>query len=433
MSSVTYRLSEKVDSRGKAEILLRVIYDRQHTYRLKSHIFIRPERWDERRSVPMIRRIANAEQKELLEIKRYMEELSHWMIKAADGISTDNITRAWAKAQLEDFWSPGSESDTLLLYDDFIKSRDVAKSTMTNILSVRHRIEEYIDKTGNGSKIKEIDLDFLNDFQNYLLDEPTYLQINRINKRPSRKKPRSKNSVHAIFVIFRSFIIFCQKKGVIQNDPFANFTSEAELYGTPYYLTIEERDKVAALDLSESPKLEASRDAFIFQCFTGLRHSDLCTLRVSDISDGILTFTPQKTKRHSVRTIQVPLARKALDILNKYHSIGGRHRRCGLLLPVQQHNMTYNHHIKEILRIAGIDRLVSVIDPISRKEEKRPICDIATSHIARRTFIGNLYKKIKDPNIIGSLSGHVEGSRAFARYREIDIDIKREAVELLED
>lgn len=31
------------------------------------------------------------------------------------------------------------------------------------------------------------------------------------------------------------------------------------------------------------------------------------------------------------------------------------------------------------------------------------------------------------------MSGHVEGSRAFARYRDIDIDVKREAVELLED
>lgn len=33
------------------------------------------------------------------------------------------------------------------------------------------------------------------------------------------------------------------------------------------------------------------------------------------------------------------------------------------------------------------------------------------------------------------MSGHDEGSQAFARYRDIDIDIdiKREAVELLED
>lgn len=53
--------------------------------------------------------------------------------------------------------------------------------------------------------------------------------------------------------------------------------------------------------------------------------------------------------------------------------------------------------------------------------------------MARRTFIGNLYKKVKDPNLIGSLSGHVEGSKAFARYRDIDEDIRREVVSLLED
>lgn len=52
--------------------------------------------------------------------------------------------------------------------------------------------------------------------------------------------------------------------------------------------------------------------------------------------------------------------------------------------------------------------------------------------MARRTFIGNLYKKVKDPNLVGSLSGHAEGSRAFARYREIDDDIKKELVDMLE-
>ena len=51
--------------------------------------------------------------------------------------------------------------------------------------------------------------------------------------------------------------------------------------------------------------------------------------------------------------------------------------------------------------------------------------------MARRTFIGNLYKKVKDPNIVGSMSGHKEGSKAFARYREIDEDIKKEVVDML--
>ena len=64
--------------------------------------------------------------------------------------------------------------------------------------------------------------------------------------------------------------------------------------------------------------------------------------------------------------------------------------------------------------------MVTVLDSATGKEIKQPINEIASSHMARRTFIGNLYRRVKDPNLIGKLSGHVEGSKAFARYRDID-------------
>ena len=57
--------------------------------------------------------------------------------------------------------------------------------------------------------------------------------------------------------------------------------------------------------------------------------------------------------------------------------------------------------------------------------------EIASSHLARRTFVGNLYRKVKDPNLVGALSGHKEGSKAFARYRTIDDEMKKELVNLL--
>jgi integrase len=57
---------------------------------------------------------------------------------------------------------------------------------------------------------------------------------------------------------------------------------------------------------------------------------------------------------------------------------------------------------------------------------------LASSHLARRTFVGNLYKKVKDPNLVGALSGHKDGSRAFARYREIDDDLKKELISILD-
>lgn len=47
-------------------------------------------------------------------------------------------------------------------------------------------------------------------------------------------------------------------------------------------------------------------------------------------------------------------------------------------------------------------------------------------------IIGNIYKKVKDPNMVGALSGHKEGSRAFARYRNIDDDMKKEMIGYLD-
>ena len=68
----------------------------------------------------------------------------------------------------------------------------------------------------------------------------------------------------------------------------------------------------------------------------------------------------------------------------------------------------------------------------AREAEQRPIWEVASSHLARRAFVGNLYKQVKDPNLVGALSGHKEGSRAFARYRDIDEDMKNELVKMLE-
>ena len=41
-------------------------------------------------------------------------------------------------------------------------------------------------------------------------------------------------------------------------------------------------------------------------------------------------------------------------------------------------------------------------------------------------------KKVKEPNLVGTLSGHKEGSRAFARYRDIDEGMKKDLVSQLD-
>ena len=64
--------------------------------------------------------------------------------------------------------------------------------------------------------------------------------------------------------------------------------------------------------------------------------------------------------------------------------------------------------------------------------EPRPIYEVLSSHSARKAFAGNMYNKVKDPNLICALTGHKEGSKAFNRYRMIDEETNRQTMSYLE-
>ena len=102
-------------------------------------------------------------------------------------------------------------------------------------------------------------------------------------------------------------------------------------------------------------------------------------------------------------------------MIEKYQGIDSKGRLFPFISPQK-----YNEAIKEIFTKVGITRNVVVRNPKTGENETRPINEIASSHLARRTFVGNAYFKVSDPNIICKMSGHVEGSKAFTRYRKIE-------------
>lgn len=243
------------------------------------------------------------------------------------------------------------------------------------------------------------------------------------------REGNSGNYTAAVMKKLRSFIRWTNGLGkddriepLTNNNPFNLYKIESELYGTPYFLTIEERNRLADAELPKH--LAVQRDIFIFQCLIGCRVSDLISLTEDDIIGGAVEYIPDKTITKNPRRVRVPLNERAREIVERY-------KGDGRLLPFIS-EQKYGKAIKAMLKEAGITRMVTVIDPKTRKEVKRPINEIASSHLARRTFIGNLYKMVKDPALVGKLSGHVEGSRAFARYRDIDEDMARELVAMLE-
>jgi hypothetical protein len=88
-----------------------------------------------------------------------------------------------------------------------------------------------------------------------------------------------------------------------------------------------------------------------------------------------------------------------LRFSNKYKDLPG-----DAILPLVS-QQKYNIAIKKILKHAGIDRTVTWLNPTTGEPEPRPIYEVLSSHSARK---------------------------AFARYREIDEQMKKDLVSMLE-
>lgn len=239
-------------------------------------------------------------------------------------------------------------------------------------------------------------------------------------------RKRGKNIIIDYMKVVRAFFHWMNRRGLCHNDPFTGYQIGTAVYGTPYYLTLAERDRLYRTNLRRHPSLAAQRDIFIFQCLVGCRVGDLIKLKKEDIVDGVLTYIPRKTRDDRPVVVRVPLNQTATEIVERYAGFPGER-----LLPFIS-KQKYNDAIKRCFLAARLNRQVAVMDPVTREEKKRPLNEVASSHLARRTFIGNLYKQVADPNLIGAMSGHTEGSRAFARYRDIDDQMKAELVEMLE-
>lgn len=259
------------------------------------------------------------------------------------------------------------------------------------------------------------------------------LQVQAMEASETKRHPQQRGD-NAMIVLYKKFRAFMRWANgldkdylidpLTHNNPFDRYSIGSEQYGTPFYITIEERNKLAAAQLPA--RLSVQRDIFVFQCLIGCRIGDLWAMTKDNIINGAVEYIPRKTIEDRPLTVRVPLNRQAQAIIERYKDNGDP--RLFPFVAQQQ----YNEDIKEMLKLAGITRIVTILDPLTRQEVKKPINEVASSHMARRTFIGNLYKQVKDPNLVGKLSGHVEGSKAFARYRDIDEDMAKELVSMLE-
>lgn len=436
MPTITKSLSSKVDGDGKSEILLRFSGGRGAVYRVKSGIRINPARWNADEARIILPRLETPEQRELIQAAAELDDICNLLISRFAAADKQAVNSAWFDEVLaryrhpERFRPPGE--DFFGAFDKFLNDTESSRPRENHFKVLRRQLRRFELYSGREWKLDTITADDLAAFRDFLVDEHNICKDKRFayiyEAVPESRTPgpRGYNAIGNSLRLFRTFNNWCVKRHYTTNYPFREFPLESPVYGTPYYITLEERQRIAEADLSSRPALAVQRDVFIFHCCIGCRVGDLLRLTRANIIDGAVEYIARKTSGERPVTVRVPLNETASGILDRYADYRGP----GLLPFISAQK--YNDDIKTIFRLAGIDRVVTVLNPRTREEEQRPLYEIASSHLARRTFIGNLYKQVKDPNLISSLSGHVEGSTAFYRYRNVDEQMKTDLVKLLD-
>lgn len=441
------RTTKKMREGEQVPLYLRLADGRFYLSHLKTKIVVNPAIWDS--SLGAIKKRAVCPEEEREAVDSEVEKLRTY-IRTAYVADKDSgrVKKGWLEKALEDYYS-GKErgpkkrvkkGETLeSLFDKFLEGRDPKLSRTKHyrvLMRILQRYSEYVRLSQpRQSKyvfdVKSITTEDLNAIYDYAVNEyqivedypgilEAYPETRQINQRGG-------NTITGIFKNLRAFFNWCQKEGHITKNPFIGFEKgDGELYGTPIYLTAEEVNQIFTMDFSDTPSLEVQRDIFVFQCSVGCRVGDMMRLTKRDVINDAIEYIPQKTIKENAKTVTVPLNKKAKAIIAKYKDCPGEQ-----LLPFVA-SQNYNYAIKEILKKAGVIRLVTTLNQLTRKEEKRPIYEVASSHMARRTFIGNLYKQVQDQHMISSVTGHSDNSRAFVRYRTIDMEMKQNLVNLLD-
>lgn len=166
----------------------------------------------------------------------------------------------------------------------------------------------------------------------------------------------------------------------------------------PYdYKPEDDKDPLPAIGAAT---LKQVKDCFLFQCFTGLRYSDLKKVRRTDIKDGVINIVTQKTGDR----LKIELNEFSRAILERYKHIPFKN---DLALPVIS-NQKMNEYLKVLLKEAEINAPYSDVYYIGgeRHEEIKKKWEIIGTHTGRRTFVVTSLSLGIDPLVVMKWTGH---------------------------
>ncbi len=297
--------------------------------------------------------------------------------------------------------------DFFQVFDDFVedcgRQSNWTDSTFEKFAAVKNHLTNFRE----GLTFEFFDERGLNDYVGYLRDV----------------KEMRNTTIGKQLSFLKWFLRWAFKKGVHQNNAYDSY--KPKLKSTQkkiIFLTWDELNRLREFKIPFNKQaLERVRDVFLFQCFTGLRYSDVFNLRRSDIKGDHIEVTTVKTSDSLI----IELNNHSKAILDKYKDVAFEYDK---VLPVIT-NQKMNDYLKELAELAGIDEPIrqTYYKGNERIDDVTPKYALLGTHAGRRTFICNALALGIPPQVVMKWTGHSD-YKAMKPYIDITDDIKANAM-----
>ena len=292
-------------------------------------------------------------------------------------------------------------------FDDFVRvcgrQNDWTHSTIEKFAAVKNHLKNFRS---------ELSFDFFD--EEGLTEYVQYLRDVREMRNSTIGKQLS---------FLKWFLRWSFKQGMHSNNAYDTFKPKLkDTQKKIIFLTWEELNRLREFKIPPTKQaLERVRDVFLFQCFTGLRYSDVFNLRRSDIKGDHIEVTTVKTSDSLI----IELNDHSKAILEKYKDVKFENDKA---LPVIT-NQKMNDYLKEVAELAEINEPVrqTYYKGNERIDEVTPKYALLGTHAGRSTFICNALALGIPPQVVMKWTGHSD-YKAMKPYIDIADDIKASAM-----
>ncbi|MBI9072077.1 MAG: tyrosine-type recombinase/integrase [Melioribacteraceae bacterium] len=380
------------------------IREYNETLAINTGEIVTPEHWDKQSQRANLRKTRDQIKKgSLKNLNQYLNAFENKIFditrtvrskdfSAGFSLVADEIKKQFNKKETG-FWS---------IFDEFKKSKKlhVSKQSLQKYSRLEGLLQEFENYSRNKIRFELINPKFFEDFYSFLIDRKSYLN----------------NTANKTIQFFKTFLIWANTNGFTDNSNHKAFKGKFE-QNEVVFLSEEELMKLYNLEIGNE-RLSRVRDIFVFQCFTGVRYSDILNISREDLRNATWYLRTQKTKD----ILQIPLNSFSLSILAKYQDHPTP-------LPVIS-NQKMNKYLKELCELAEINEVVKTVQykGNERIEKTNKKFEVIGTHTARRTFISLSLQKGMKPDVIMAITGHTT-YKMMQKYLKIADHHKRDEMD----